>query len=45
LTGRGSHDHPSASNLTQKKMEDFFHNDANFSDCTPGFFKGKAVAA
>jgi hypothetical protein len=26
-------------NLTQAKMEAFFHNDANFRDCTPGFFK------
>jgi hypothetical protein len=26
-------------NLSQAKMETFFYNDANFSDCTPGFFR------
>jgi len=35
---------PDAGNLTQSKMEAFFHEDANFSDCTPGFFqKGEVV--
>ena len=24
--------------LTQAKMEEFFHNDTNFVDATPGFF-------
>ena len=27
--------------LTQEKMEEFFHNDANFVDATPGFFAKK----
>lgn len=31
-------------NLTQRKMEEFFHKDANFSDCTPGFFGPKPQA-
>lgn len=31
-------------NLIQKKMEEYFHNDANFSDCTPGFFGAKRDA-
>jgi len=32
-------------NLTQKKMEMFFHNDENFSDCTAGFFNRLEVVA
>lgn len=31
-------------NLTQKSMEDFFHNDANFVDATPGFFTQEHAA-
>lgn len=30
--------------LTQKKMEEFFRNDAHFSDCTPGFFREEVTA-
>ena len=30
-------------NLTQCRMEEFFQNDANFSDCTPGFFSTMAA--
>jgi hypothetical protein len=29
--------------FTQSKMEEFFGNDANFSDCTPGFFTTTAA--
>ena len=28
-----------AGNLTQKRMEEFFRHDANFSEYTPGFFE------
>ena len=31
--------------LTQKKMEEFFRNDANFVHATPGFFRKEMVAA
>ena len=31
-------------NLTQAKMEEFFHNDANFVHATPGFFRKEMVA-
>ena len=30
-------------NLTRRKMEEFFHNDANFTEATGGFFDGKEV--
>jgi hypothetical protein len=31
--------------LTQEKMEEFFHNDANFVHATPGFFRKEEVTA
>jgi hypothetical protein len=31
-------------NLTQKRMEAFFHNDADFRDFTPGFFTREEAA-
>lgn len=33
----------SGGKLTQKKMEDFFHNDANFVHATPGYFAKQPV--
>ena len=32
-------------NLTQKKMEEFFGNDANFVHATPGFFRKEMAAS
>ncbi len=35
----------SSERLTQAKMEEFFRNDTNFVDATPGFFESEMAAA